>query len=314
MLKVSIIIPVCNAERFLRRCLTSVLNQTLQEFEVIIINDGSTDSSESIIRSFSDNRINLISGENQGPSFARNRGLEAARGEMITFIDADDYIEPGYLKQMYDAMQENKCDFVCCGYRFMLPDGKVIGVFPDPNDFLKFDENRFLTKEEVFAGVLLHKSVAASLWNKMFRADLLKGMYFDTKTTIGEDLLFVLEYLSKSDKFFLVKEQLYNYYINPNGIMKGINKKNKFDLKWLSEWKAVMKAEDYCANKGTMVENAVIYKKTIVANKILSKAMKCKYWGNECEDMKMFIKNNRLAMIRNPFLNLRVKVKSMLYR
>ena len=124
----------------------------------------------------------------------------------------------------------------------------------------------------------------------------------------------LLEYLSKSDKFFLVKEQLYNYYINPNGIMKGINKKNKFDLKWLSEWKAVMKAEDYCANKGTMVENAVIYKKTIVANKILSKAMKCKYWGNECEDMKMFIKNNRLAMIRNPFLNLRVKVKSMLYR
>ena len=106
-MKVSVIIPVYNAEKYLARCLKAVLGQTHKDLEIIIINDGSTDASGDIICSFEDERIVVIEKENGGVSAARNDGLKIASGSRVVFVDADDYPEPDYVEKMVDAMDRH---------------------------------------------------------------------------------------------------------------------------------------------------------------------------------------------------------------
>ena len=129
MTKISIIIPVYNAEKYLQKCLNSVLEQTLTDWEAICINDGSTDGSEQILREFSakDERFVIEMQENQGVSAARNRGLELANGKYIMFMDNDDFLHPQAFEIAYQAIEEAQTDFV----QFKSHDVEV-GVTPPP--------------------------------------------------------------------------------------------------------------------------------------------------------------------------------------
>ena len=114
MVKISVIIPVFNVELYLEECLDSVINQSLDDLEIICVNDGSTDSSLSILEKYAkmDDRVKIISQENQGQGSARNKGLSIAKGECIYFIDSDDKIELDTLKDCYDCVKKNDLDFV----------------------------------------------------------------------------------------------------------------------------------------------------------------------------------------------------------
>ena len=114
--KVSVIVPVYNAEKFISRCITSILEQTIKEIEIIVVNDGSTDQSAEIINSFEslDHRIIHISQPNQGVSTARNAGLRCASGEFIGFVDADDWIEPNMFETLYALSIQHSADLVIC--------------------------------------------------------------------------------------------------------------------------------------------------------------------------------------------------------
>lgn len=127
--KVSIIIPVYNAEGYLGRCLNAIAKQTLQEYEVILVNDGSTDGSLGIMEAFAakqDGRVKILNKENARQAAARNDGLKLAGGEYIAFMDSDDYMKPDYLETLYRAATEHDSDCVICGYSMVDEKGKVI--------------------------------------------------------------------------------------------------------------------------------------------------------------------------------------------
>lgn len=116
MKKISIIVPVYNTAAYLDKCLKSLLQQTLKDIEIIIINDGSTDESDNIIKKYHDNRIRYISKKNEGIGKTRNLGIDLATGEYLSFIDSDDYIEPNFCEKMYELATSAKCDIVICDY------------------------------------------------------------------------------------------------------------------------------------------------------------------------------------------------------
>lgn len=312
-MKVSVIIPVYNAEKYLKRCLEAVLAQTHKDLEIILINDGSTDGSGEIIRSYDDERIVVIEKENGGVSAARNDGLRKAKGSRVVFVDADDDPEADYIEKMTAAMDRRECGLVVCGYRYKDIEGCEIGGFPNKREALHLKEDGYLSREEVVAGILLHESIASCLWNKMFERELLSGMSFDESIAIGEDLLFLIEYVCKCDAYYLVTAPLYNYLINPGGAMKTIMGKSVFEPKWFSEWESIQRAEAYFPQPSRMIRDVFEYKKILIANKILTKAAQCSYRGPECDEMRAYIVKNRMRAIRNPYLKARVKAKIFSY-
>lgn len=127
--KISIIIPVYNAEGYLQKCLDSIARQTLQEYEVILVNDGSTDGSLGVMEAFAseqDGRVKILNKENARQAAARNDGLKLAVGEYVAFADSDDYMEPDYLQTLYEAAVEQDSDCVICGYSMVSDKGEVI--------------------------------------------------------------------------------------------------------------------------------------------------------------------------------------------
>lgn len=116
MKKISIIIPVYNTEKYIKKCIDSIINQTLKEIEIIILNDGSSDACNDIIENYDDSRIVYINKDNEGISITRNKGIELANGEFITFVDSDDYIDITFCEKMYNKAIKDKCDVVICDY------------------------------------------------------------------------------------------------------------------------------------------------------------------------------------------------------
>lgn len=202
---VSIIVPVYNCARYIEDCLRSITRQTCAELEVIVVNDGSTDDSEAVIRSYlpNDPRIVYRSQPNQGPSAARNEGLRLATGDYIAFVDADDTAAPDYIRSLLDEMRRRGADLVCCGYVERTAAGKRNHTdfdFPDPIGRLAFME-------------LVCGGTGGVLWGKLFRADLIRrhGLRMDPGIFMSEDLVFVLQYCAQASSFASVKRHLYEY-------------------------------------------------------------------------------------------------------
>lgn len=128
---VSVIIPVYNVEKYIGRCLDSIFSQTFQDYEVIVVNDGSPDASQKVIDAFASqhpDKLVSLSQQNAGVSAARNRALEQARGDYLVFLDSDDFVEPDYLQTLYDAAQRDRADMVICGYKIVDPQDRVQSV------------------------------------------------------------------------------------------------------------------------------------------------------------------------------------------
>ena len=128
MPEVSVIIPVYNSEKYVEKCICSVMAQTLPELEIIIINDGSTDESGRILRELAqkDSRIVLLEQENQGVAAARNQGVEKATGKYLTFVDGDDYLQEDYIELMYNLAEKETLDMVICGLTYVDEGGKEL--------------------------------------------------------------------------------------------------------------------------------------------------------------------------------------------
>lgn len=205
-MKVSIVVPVYNGEKYLKNCIDSIQNQSYRELEIIIINDGSKDNSSKIIKEIAklDNRIIYMEQENRGVSFARNKGVELAEGEFIAFIDCDDSIEKNYIESLVRKCIDNNLDIVTCGYTDISMYGSI-----KLNDFYK--GNFILSKDEFVNNIF--KDVGGVLWGKIFRKEIIDRNYIRMNPDIFmcEDMIFVLQYAMKSNTFGAIDEVLYNY-------------------------------------------------------------------------------------------------------
>jgi glycosyltransferase involved in cell wall biosynthesis len=211
--KISIIIPVYNVRKYLRRCLASVCAQTLREIEIICINDGSTDDSLNILNEYADrdNRIIIIDQENAGVANARNRGLQMATAPYIGFVDSDDFIAPDMYEKMYNAMIMNDVDFVECGaepfftYFFNNKDSirdyfstrGLSGIINNPNVFINTSDG---------------------LWKILYKKEeiIKHRLKFMENISIGEDNLFIVSYKSLIQSGFYIPENLYLYFYYEN--------------------------------------------------------------------------------------------------
>lgn len=186
----SVIIPVYNAEKYLRKCVKSILTQRYKDFELILIDDGSTDQSFELCNVFQaeDNRVHAIHKENGGVSSARNRGLDVAQGEYFTFIDSDDWINPDLLEQLMSHI--GQADIVVGGYTTVSKVGNVEQKYKD--EVLTCPKCVCSKFDELYANNFFNAPFA-----KIYKRNILGTQRFDSSVALGEDFLFNLEYLTK---------------------------------------------------------------------------------------------------------------------
>lgn len=212
----SIILPVYNGEAFVERAIKSVLNQDLTDWELIVVNDGSTDRSEELIAGFCslDARIARISQENKGLSAARNAGYYKAAGKYIAFLDVDDYVEPNYYSGLVASTEESGADFVMSGYirEFIHADrtAKAYPVYFEKQLFsITTDRKQILTScsEPYFYNVYIH------VWNKLYRQDFLRqhGIVFDESIRYAEDVPYNIECLKYANSIQFLDIAGYHY-------------------------------------------------------------------------------------------------------
>ena len=212
MSKISVIIPIYNVEQYLEECLTSVLAQTYKNLEIILVNDGSKDNSLKIAQEFSkkDDRIKLISQENQGLSMARNAGIKEASGDFISFIDSDDWISPNYYEKLINSIEKNSCDIALASILRVRENSK--------KDRIKYE------KEEIKTSLadkikLCDIPRCCYVWNKLYKKELIENSPF-TKGAYYEDVLWTPEIIKKAQKIVSVPDCYYYYRANASSIVK----------------------------------------------------------------------------------------------
>lgn len=229
-IKISVIIPVYNVEKYLAKCLDSVLNQTLKEIEVICINDGSTDNSLEILEEYSkkDSRLKIISQENQGISVARNAGFDISNGEYVAFIDSDDWLDnKDYYEKMYYGVKNNDADIAVSGI--------IRGNERYKVKILEYAQE--ITTDDYYKKLeICDIPDSCFVWNKIYKKDKLSeiGLRF-TPGLIYEDIIFTPKVLYYLGKLVTIPDVKYFYYRHSNTIVKNSNKKAKQDHAYAQE-------------------------------------------------------------------------------
>ena len=225
---VSIIIPIYNTKKYFKTCLDSVINQTYQNLEIILVDDGSTDDSGKIADDYAkkDKRIKVIHQKNQGQSTARNVGLKKATGNYISFVDSDDELNKNFIKELLQLYQKNpKTSLTSCGFlrKYLNTKQKeILYIKPSSKKIPKESPKAYILRLLAIDG-RLYSSV-----NKLYRADIAKTLKFDQTLNFAEDTKFVLDYLQKTNKeisFILKPLYIYNFGSENSTI-------NKSSLKW----------------------------------------------------------------------------------
>lgn len=208
----SIIVPVYNVEKYLHRCIDSILNQTFTNFELILVNDGSTDNSRNICEEYSikDARIIVIHKKNEGVSSARNTGLDNAKGKFITFIDSDDYISNDYLETFF-IENLSKIDFIIQGIEIS-----------KNNEFIKSKIYNGYFNFDSICNCVINNNILYSgfIFGKLFRLDYINnnGIRFNKNFSFKEDLIFLLDYIYVINNVYVVLNYGYKYIIHDNGL------------------------------------------------------------------------------------------------
>lgn len=264
MVKVSVVIPVHNADKYLEKCLESVLAQTLKDIEVICVDDGSKDKSEKILKDFSkkDKRLKVITLKNSnGQSFARNLAVAEAKGEYIGFVDADDFIDCTMFEKMYENAKKHSSDMTMC-QAVVFDTSKEDYAYDDEYYNLscfgeKYSEKPFSHKDTL----LFWEKINVAVWNKIYRTEFLKnsGVKFQ-EGYIYEDLPYFYATYTKAKKVSLVKEFLYFYRINSeNSTMTKTDEKVKDRVDMVSLTFDILKKQKYFKDIESDVINWAIH-------------------------------------------------------
>jgi len=217
--KISVIVPVYNTSQYLKKCLESLLNQTLKEIEIICVDDGSTDNSIDILNEYckKDNRIKIFTQQNKGPSAARNVGIEAAKGEYIGFIDSDDWIDVDFYEKLYNSITSTNSDIAIATILRTYEKTKKIRV--------KYDkEETYFKLEDKIKVCNIPK--CCYVWNKLYKKELIKNIKFQ-EGMYYEDVLWTLPVIKKSQKLTTVPDITYYYRANKNSIVKKVQSAKK---------------------------------------------------------------------------------------
>lgn len=260
---ISVIIPIYNAEKYLKKCLNAISNQTLRDIEIICINDGSNDSSAEILSNYSlrDKRFIIINQPNLGPAAARNSGLEIASGDYIMFCDSDDWYEPEMCKTMYSTILMQKTDFCICDCY----------IFKDSPDYDRGNENYHYLNISGFINLTQKNklNIKVMLWNKIFKRDLIKryAINFPEKRFHDDDA-FIYQYVSASYTAYAIKKKLYNYRQHVGSVMHDTLYKKKKDHDHIH---STIYAVDF------ILRNNLSYRNEMLINEIIRRSLEWEF-------------------------------------
>lgn len=215
---ISVVIPAYNAENTIERCVKSVLNQSYENLEVIVVNDGSSDSTETICEKMAscDSRLKVITIKNGGVSHARNIGIDNANGDFITFVDSDDYIDKEMYKNLMDLFDTN-VDIVHCSYKNVDESGNILSVVGSKNKQIKMNH------DEGMECLLAGKYFAGGLWNKIYRAKLFSNVRLKENIKFNEDVLANYYLFDNANNTVYSDEPFYNYVACDNSSTHSAN-------------------------------------------------------------------------------------------
>lgn len=244
---ISIVIPVYNAEDYLRKSIESILQQTYPVWELILIDNGSEDNSFRICQEYAkkEERIQVLHQyQNKGVSAARNLGLEKVTGDYVTFLDADDWVAEDYLEQLVKASKSTQADMLVCRYR------KVYDAERESQEETAIEKKKeqqvFETRvygQEDYVGQCLVNGYT-HCWGVLYKSSLLDGIRFPAKITIGEDVLFLIDAVLQAEKIVVTEYDGYRYYINENGAMN-----RKFTPSYMDQILCWQKAKEKLVEK-----------------------------------------------------------------
>lgn len=249
--KVAVVVPAYNAEKTINKCLNSLLNQTFKNFEIIVIDDGSQDSTVKIVKSFvnkNSNRIKLICQKNKGVSCARNMGIRHAYADYITFMDADDYVDQNYLETLIMPVYEKNVQLSICGY-----------VKEEKQSLYKckYIEKGCINVKDLYNQIFINNGIEGFVFNKLYNLSLIKknNILFDSEIKVGEDLLFNIRYLQYINSVYVSEQAVYHYTINELSVTNSTKIGKKFDSKSLTILEAYNKIIDLIPNDLVKAKN-----------------------------------------------------------
>ena len=269
MIKISVVVPVYNVEKYIRQCLESIVNQTYKNLEIIVVNDGTKDNSMEIVEEFlSDSRLKVINKENGGLSSARNRGMEEATGDYILFVDSDDWLEENGIDILVKNLIKN-IDIL----------GANFYVFDEKNQLKNKNNFKIKYRENDEGKNLLLNDLESVVWNKLYKISFLKkNNIIFLENVIHEDEEFTFKCYMKAKNVKYIQEVTYNYRINRVGSIMNNSEKNKNDSiaslrKIINEIKIIQKnSDDYFIQlrsllKQYKLEIKILNKKNVIFSK-----------------------------------------------
>ena len=224
-MKVSVIVPVYKVEQYISKCLDSLVNQTLEDMEIIVVNDGSPDNSEKIIKDYAKKYKNIkyLKKENGGLSSARNFGLKHATGEYIGFVDSDDYVDKRMYQMMYEKAIESSADLVVCDLNYVYEDKEekaYSNIKTDTTDIKSIMNN-----------------IYPAAWNKLYKKELFDNEVYFKEGVWYEDVEFIYRLLPYVNKIGVVHEHFYKYIQRENSIIRTIDKRL---YNYIDNWNGIL--------------------------------------------------------------------------
>lgn len=232
MPRISVIVPVYNTEKYICRCIESILKQSFSDFELILINDGSKDRSVEIIKSYVDNRIVFIDNNNNGVSETRNIGIKAAKGEYIQFVDSDDFIDKDMLKDTIEILEDNNADCIMTGLYLDIEQDNKINTSIQTFEYFEAENKRDIALNVLdrMGGTYINSPI-----NKLYKRNIIieNNIFMDKNIDLGEDFLFNLMYFKYCSKVIFSDKCYYHYWMKIENNLTFKFRGNKLDLMYL---------------------------------------------------------------------------------
>ncbi|MBM7540675.1 glycosyltransferase family 2 protein [Amphibacillus cookii] len=305
--KISVVVPVYKVERYLPKCIDSILNQTYRNLEIILVNDGSPDYCGTICNKYAeiDERICVIHKENGGLSDARNAGLRIATGRYISFIDSDDYIHSEFYRYLLEDMIENKADIVQCGYTKVTEESDHDLINESVN---KLDTFVFSKKQEILDNLYNQNyGDTVVIWNKLFKLNLFQDIEFP-KGKVHEDELTTYKLLYQANKLVIMERKMYYYLQRTSSIMgagfnhQRLNQIEAYDNQWQFyhehglielQKKALRRLESLVRGS---INRVIIYdidNRDVIINKLIQ------YYKDHLQVFELYPSSMKTKLIRN---------------
>lgn len=297
--KVSVVVPIYNVEKYLNRCLQSIINQSYKNIEIILVNDGSTDNSLQIAEEEekNDSRIKIITQKNQGLSMARNTGIQHATGEYICFVDSDDFVHKDYVKCLIENLEENDSDISVCDYLYI---NEKDETWSKKNKVEKI----FSNLEAINDLLVGNQETEVMAWNKLYKLSLFKeNNIFFPKGKLHEDNFTTYKLYYYAKKISLIPDKLYFYLQRTDSIMG-----KKFNIKRLDVLQAVEETKSFFKKENINLEPEIECYELNTRIGLLNNMVRDRFYGEAREQLIKEIKTKKSKYLKNKYVTVKIKL------